>query len=115
MRINELFEASSAASDMPKMLAIINQMASGIEDTGSKTPIDIGAIIKTLNSSGINITAKDFRELFDQGEFEDVISGIEGSKVSFIGQSSGSNPALKPDQTTSTLEKMAKRATKKRD
>lgn len=115
MRIIELFEDNSGSNDAPTMLAIVNQIAAGVEDTGSKSPVKLDAVIQTLQSSGINVSKKDFRELFDQGEFQDVIAGIEGDNITFIGQDSESTPALKPSQTTGTLEKMAKRAQQKRD
>jgi hypothetical protein len=43
------------------------------------------------------------------------IASIKGDGVTFIGQRKDTNDAVKPDQSTATLEKMAKRAEKKRD
>lgn len=115
MKIRELLaEDADPGEDMLKLYAILSQIAGRIKDTGSDSPMSLTAILDILNESGLNITDEQFREMYVNPPLSGVIAGVEGDDVTFVGQRKETSAAIKPDQSTATLEKMAKRAEKKR-
>lgn len=115
MKITELLEDKSKKDLLIKLSAALNQIGSRVIDTGANSKMSLTALIKILNSMGIHITDKEFRDMVTVPPVSSVIAGVEGDKVTFIGQRPDTNDAVKPEQSTATLEKMAKRAASKRD
>lgn len=113
MKIMELLEDNSEGLSL-SLSAAINQIASRVIDTGSNSKMSLTALLNKLNELGINISEQQFRDMVDNPPLNNTIASVEGDKVTFIGQRKDANNVIKTDQTTSTLEKMAKRATNKR-
>lgn len=115
MKIRELLaEDADQGEDVVKLYAILSQIAARIKDTGSNSPMSLTAILEILNQAGLNLTDDQFREMYVKPPLDGIISGVEGDNVTFTGQRKETSPSIKPDQSTATLEKMAKRAEKKR-
>lgn len=114
MKIREIFEDKSADDLSLKLSAAVNQIAGRIIDTGSNSKMSLTSLLNILNSMGINVSEQQFREMVTNPPLKNTIASVEGDKVTFIGQRKDTNKAIKPDQTTATLEKMAKRAGDKR-
>lgn len=115
MKIRELLEDKSDDDLSLRLSAILNQIASRVIDTGSDSRMSLTALLNKLSEFGINITDQQFRDMVDNEPLNNVIADIKGDDVTFIGQRKDTTKAVKPDQSTATLEKMAKRAEKKRD
>lgn len=113
MKIQELFEDSSVDELTLELSAAVNQIASRVKDTGADKPINIHVILDVLSNLGINLTDTQLRNMYNKPPLNNVIANIEGDNVTFIGQRAETTGAVKPDQSTATLEKMAKRAAKK--
>ena len=115
MKITELLEGSSEEDVLIKMAAALTQIASRVKDTGTNSKMSLTALINILNGIGVHITDKEFRDVVAAPPLNSIIAGVEGDKVTFIGQRGETSDSVKPDQSTATLEKMAKRAASKRD
>lgn len=114
MRIREIFEDTSADDLSLKLSAAVNQIAGRVIDTGSNSPMNLTALINMLSDMGVNISEKQFREMVVNPPLKNTVASVEGDGVTFIGQRKDTNKVIKPDQSTATLEKMAKRAGGKR-
>lgn len=114
MKIIELLEDNSSKELSLRLSGAINQIAGEIISQGSNTKMSLDAIRNKLNDLGINVSEKQLRDMADNAPLNNTIASIKGDKVTFIGQRKDTNDAIKPDQSTETLEKMAKRAEKKR-
>lgn len=114
MKIRELFEEAGADNLKLELSAAVNQIASRVKDTGANQPVNINAILDVLSDLGINLSEKQLRTMYTQPPLSNIIASIQGDDVIFIGQRVETNDTIKPDQTTPTLEKMAKRAADKR-
>lgn len=114
MKIREIFEDKSADDLSLKLSAAVNQIAGRVIDTGSNTAMSLTALVNMLADMGLNISEKQFREMVVNPPLKNTVASVEGDKVTFIGQRKDTNSVVKPDQTTATLEKMAKRASDKR-
>lgn len=115
MKIRELFEDNSSTELSLKLSAALNQIAGEVISQGSNTRMSLTAIRNKLNDLGINVSEKQLRDMAANPPLNNTIASIKGDGVTFIGQRKDTNDAVKPDQSTATLEKMAKRAEKKRD
>lgn len=120
MKIRDLLneDGSDRMSELSiKLSAILNQIASRVADTGANKPMSVTSLVKLLNNSGLPVTVRKLKDMVDDEDplVANTIARIEGDDVTFIGQSAEQSGAMDVDQTTGTLEKMAKRATSKRD
>jgi hypothetical protein len=117
MKLFELFEDSRSENESMKLKlsGIVNQIASSYIDTGAKKPMSLTSLIDKLNHAGFSFSEKQMREMVKNPPLSNTIASIAGDKVVFLGQDGESSEAIKPDQSTATLEKMAKRAEKKRN
>ena len=116
MRIRDLLEDVStvAGETKLKLSGVLNTLRSRVIDTGSNTPERLDAVLKMLNSKGVNIDEMQFKDLVEQPPLNNIISKVAGNNVYFIGQREETSGAVKPSQQTDTLEKMAKKAVKSR-
>lgn len=113
MKIIELLEDKSEDLST-KLSAVVNQIAGRVIDTGSKTPMSLTSMINILSKMGINVSEQQFRDMVANPPLNNIIANVEGDNITFIGQRKDTSSTIKPDQTTATLEKMAKRASDKR-
>ena len=114
MKIRELLEDRSSDDLSLKLSAALNQISSRVIDTGADSKMSLMSILNILSDLGIHVSEEQFRNMVNDEPLNNIVSSVEGDKVTFIGQRKDYGNSIKPDQTTSTLEKMAKRATNKR-
>lgn len=114
MKIRELFEDSESDDLKLSLSSVVNQIKSTYKDTGAKKGMSLKSLIDLLAERGHNFTEDQFREMVKSSPLKNSIASISGDTVTFLGQDRESSDAFKPDQSTKTLEKMAKRAEKKR-
>ena len=112
MKISELLleDESSSIDQQTKLMAALYQIAGRIEDTDADTPVSLKSVLGMLSELGINLSRDQFTSMVSQEPLNNIIANVQGDNVVFLGQSTESSGAMKPDQDTATLEKMAKRA-----
>lgn len=112
MRIRDILFEGVDTESLIQLSAILNQIAGRVKDTGSNSPISLTAILNILAQKGLHFTDQQFREMYVNPPLNKIISNISGDDVTFIGQRKETTDAVKPSQSTDTLEKMASRAMK---
>jgi hypothetical protein len=116
VKIRELLESASADdTEMSRLTSILSQIHGRLADTGAKSKISLSSLLDKLSDGGVNLTAKQFRDMVEEEPLKNLIANVSGDQVVFLGQGKDKSDAMDPDQSTHTLEKMAKRAEKKRD
>lgn len=116
MKIRELLREDDTGDDATaislKLSAVLNQIAGRVKDTGANSPVSLSAILNILEQQGLHFTEQQFREMYVNPPLNKIIANISGDDVTFIGQRKEASDAVKPDQSTDTLEKMAAKAIK---
>ena len=74
--------------------------------------MSLSAILNILDKKGLHFSEEQFREMYVNPPLNKIISNISGDDVTFIGQRKETSGAVKPSQSTDTLEKMAAKAIK---
>lgn len=98
-----------------KLTGIISQLHGRLKDTATKKPFSLTALINLLRSQGISVSEDQFREMIKNPPLSNLIADVKGNDVIFMGDDNPQSDMENPDQTTDTLEKMSRRASKKRD
>jgi hypothetical protein len=100
-----------------KLVGVINQIYGRIIDTGTHKPYSLKSLLATLSSQGITLSPYQFREMVGTPPLSNIIANVKGDDVIFKGQTDvdDNSDVEAPDATTDTLDKMSKRAAKKRD
>lgn len=96
-----------------RLTGIIGQVHNRIKDQGYKGEFSLDSLLKILNSKDISIDRTDFIDMIQNEPLKNMIANVKGDRVIFKGESDDDSDAEAPDRSTDTLEKMAKRASKK--
>lgn len=98
------------------LTGIISQILSRIEDTGFKKEYSLKSLLNTLSEKGYDIDREEFMDMIKNPPLKNIIANVKGNTVVFKGaeQETDDSLAVDQDETSDTLEKMAKRAEKKR-
>lgn len=119
MKIRELLtERADPVSDKAlKISAVLSQLKSKLEDEHSQKPLTVKTVLHALEAEDINITVDTFLDMIKKPPLKNLVADANRHSVTFIGHDidSTDTEALKPEQTTKTLEKMADRAGQRRD
>jgi hypothetical protein len=121
MRLCEFTGAPGVTSDdvstmKIKMVGLIRHLYGRIQDTGTTEPYKLTALLSMLGENGIHLSAEQFRDMVQEPPLSNMISNVRGNTVVFKGQRDEPDSDLEaPDETTDTLDRMAKRAADKRD
>ena len=122
MRIRELFEdVEDTSGDLSMQLsAIVGEIADRVKDTGATNGTSIDSILSVLSDAGINISRGQFKDMSDSEPLNNIIASVEGDRVIFLGQkqkvsANHKDAEIDADKSSATIEKMAKRAEKRRD
>lgn len=110
-----LYEFIEDNTDMIVLTGVVNQIYNRIKDTGFDKKYSLDALLNTLSDRGLDLDREKFIELTQHQPLKNLIANVEGDKVVFKGESSDDSENTDMDNTTGTLEKMAKRAEKKRE
>jgi hypothetical protein len=115
MKIRELFEDADDNSELSTELAgALSQIKSEVIQTGLDSPMSLVSVIEKLEELGLYVTDEVLRQMYPNPPLNNIIASIEGDDVIFKGQRKDTSQGVKPDQSTKTLEKMAKKAVSKR-
>lgn len=109
----KLYELDHDDPNEIKLVGIITQIYNRIKDTGFTKKYNLTSLLNTLSDAGIHIDEFDFRDMINDHPLNNLIADIKGDSVIFKGDSDTSTDVEKPHKSTSTLEKMAKKASKK--
>lgn len=113
MKIRELFEDYESSDSLRvNLTGILSQIRGRIEDTGADKTISLDALLSKLNDAGFPLSARQFIEMSKEEPLNKIIANVSSHRVVFMGQADDESDALDPEQSTNTLEKMAKRAAK---
>lgn len=109
----KLYEFETDDHDLVKLTGIVSQIHNRIKDTGYDKKFSLEALLNILRDRELDITPEQFIEMSQNSPLKNIIANVSGNSIVFKGESDVSTDVEKPDETTSTLEKMAKRAAKK--
>lgn len=107
-----LYEFQNDDSEQVKLTGIISQLYGRIVDTDTDKKFSLKSLINILAKNGFSVSEPEFREMAKVPPLSNLIANVTGDSVVFKGQDD-SNEVVAPDQTSKTLDKMAKRAAKK--
>lgn len=111
-----LREFDDDSTDAVLLTGIVSQIYNRVKDTGFDKKYRLESILQTLSDRGIDLDRDTFIKMSQRQPLKNLIANVEGDSVVFKGASSDSDSeASDMDATTGTLEKMAKRAEKKRE
>lgn len=96
-----------------RLTGIIGQVHNRIRDAGYKKDFSVTSLLNILNSKDINIDRDEFINMLQDEPLKNMIANVKGDRVIFKGDLDSDSDAESPERSTSTLEKMAKRAVKK--
>ena len=93
--------------------ATLSQIKSDIENSAFKGKFSVNALISKLAQNGVRVSQDQLRDLVKEEPWSNLIADIKGDTVVFKGGPDASGDAEAPDETSDTMDKMAKRAAKK--
>lgn len=111
----KLYEFVADDHDALMLTGIISQILSRIVDTGFKKEYSLTSLLNTLSKKGYTIDREEFIEMISNPPLKNLIANIKGDNIIFKGEvdQQDDSESLDTDETSDTLEKMAKRAAKK--
>lgn len=112
----KLYEFESDDHDSIVLTGIVSQIFNRIKDTGFDKEYRLDSLLNTLADRGLDIDREEFIEMIQNPPLKNLISNVKGDMVVFKGQDNDDDMeslAMEPDETTDTLKKMARRASKK--
>lgn len=119
MKLFELFESDrDFENDDPLRVAttaVLSQIKSDIEDSAYKGKFTVKALLNKLTDNGVKISHAQLIELVKEEPWSNLISNVKGDKVMFKGEPDENSGSEEPDDTSGTLDSMAKRAAKKQE
>ena len=95
--------------------ATLSQIKSQIEDSAFKGKFSVKALISKLAQNGVHVNHEQLLDLVKEEPWSNLIADIKGDTVVFKGGPDASTDAEAPDESSDTMDKMAKRAAKKRE
>lgn len=112
----KLYEFDDIDRDAIRITGIVSQLLSRIKDTDFKGKYSLKSLLNTLSEKGYDIDRGEFLDMIKNPPLKNIIANVQGDRVVFKGeeQETDDNLAVDQDETSDTLEKMAKRAEKKR-
>lgn len=109
----KLYELDNLDHDSILLTGIVSQILNRIKDTGFDKEYKLDSLLNILSDRGLDIDREEFIDMIKNPPLKNLITNIKGDKIIFKGQDSESDSLnMKPDETSGTLEKMAKRASK---
>lgn len=117
MRVYELFEADFDNDDPLRVAttAALAQIKAGIDDSAYKGKFTVKALLEKLQDNGVKITHAQLLDIVKEEPWSNMIASVQGDKVMFKGEPDEHSGSEEPDETSSTMDKMAKRAAKKQE
>lgn len=123
MKLFELFESDNDFErDDPLRVAttaVLSQIKADIEDSAYEGKFTVKALLGKLANNGINISQDQLLELVTQEPWSNLIANVKDDQVMFKDESSEMDDEMgdeeDPVDTAGTIDKMAKRASKKQE
>ena len=109
-----LFELDSPDPFVVKLVAITNQLKSGMDSGTEKTDWTTDEFLEYLQANGINLDTTDLYNMIKKPPLQNVISNIQGDTVIFKGHEPAPVTPEMPDQENSqkVVAQMAQSAMK---
>jgi hypothetical protein len=96
-------------------VAALSRVKAEIEDTAYNGEYKVDALLKALRDNGVRMNHEELIKVSKKEPWSNIIANIEGDNVIFKGDPDSDSSNTQPDQTSSTMDKMAKRAAKKQE
>ena len=93
-----LFELDSPDPFVVKLIAVTNQLKSGMDNGTEKTDWTTNEFLDYLQANGINLDTNDLYAMIQKPPLQNVISNIQGDTVIFKGHEPAPVTATMPDQ-----------------
>ena len=115
MRVYELFESDFKDDDPLRVAttAALAQIKADIDDSAYKGKFTVKALLEKLQDNGVNITHAQLLDLIKEEPWSNMIASLKGDGVVFKGDPDQHTDSTAPDETSKTMDTMAKRAAKK--
>lgn len=111
MKINEL----TGSPDPQKLAALAQFLIGRAGDTNASKTISTDAFIKLAQRMGVSLTQQQLSLISQNPPLNGLITNVEPDKITFKGaEPEVDDSDMTPDQAQATVDKMAKRATKKK-
>jgi len=115
MKINEVF---SQQPDIARVTALADFLTGRAEDRSAPQKISTGAFLNLAKDMGVNLTLDQLKNISQQPPLSDVIRNVENDNVIFktVDNTDNEEPntTLDTEKAKSIVDKMAKRANKKK-
>lgn len=116
----KLYEFDFGTSDETILTGVVGQILNRIKDTGFKKEYSLKTVLGQLQDRGLDVDENLFLKMIEHPPLKNIIDSIQNGKIIFKGQSGEevTDVTSKQDDAerqADTLEKMAKKATKKRE
>ena len=118
MRLYELDGSADYDQDDPLRIATtaaLSRIKADIEDSAYKSKFTVKALLKKLKDNGVRISHEQLLDLVKEEPWSNLISNVKGDSVKFKGAPGTYSGSEAPDETSDTMDKMAKRAAKKQE
>lgn len=116
MRLFELDGPADFDDDNPLRVATtaaLSQIKADIEDSAYKKKFTVKALLKKLRDNDVRISHEQLLDLVKEEPWSNLITNVKGDSVKFKGDPDTHSGSEEPDDTSDTMDKMAKRAAKK--
>ena len=110
-----LFEFDIEKPLVPKIVAVIDQLKSDIEDDETNFEWDVDTLLKYFQKYDINLDREDLFSMIEVPPLKYLIKNIQGDKVVFVGQESETAPVAatgSSEDSKKVVSQMAKKAMK---
>lgn len=118
----KLYEFDFGTNDETVLSGVVGMILNRIKDTGYKNDYSLKTVLGALQDRGLDVDEDLFVKMSQNSPLNNIIDHIDNGKIIFKGQSDGrvSTDSIpdeqdEAEQQADTLERMAKRATKKRE
>ena len=117
VKLFELFEADDSENDPLRIAttAVLSQIKADIDDSAYKGKFTVKALLSKLQANGVKIDREQLIELVKEEPWSNLISNVKGDDVMFKGEPDEHSGSEEPDDTSGTMDKMAKRAAKNQE
>ena len=116
----KLYEFDFGTSDETILSGVVGLVLNRIKDTGYKNTYSLQTVLSQLQDRGLDIDEEMFVKMIEKPPLSNIIDSVQDGDIVFKGMDGKQATDISSEQDeeekqADTLEKMAKRATKKRE
>lgn len=109
----KLFEFADDNPLRVKLVAVVSQLKSRMQDTNNQEPMSTDALLNLLKQNGVDIDVSDIYDMVKKDPLVNIIKNINGKEVIFKGQQAGDDDMdLDSSENEKIRQQMASKAVK---